>query len=158
MKKAPDQDLQNFIKFSAMSKMGTNPIQAQNTDEQFFKQKYIELIKKIGDGYNEAIEADWEETLRQKNEEAKSSDYQDAITTRKYLKWILLSIITIWLLFVAIIVILQGFNINFRYHNHHIYFKLANSVMNMLLGTTTASVFGLYKVVINYFFNQKNIK
>jgi hypothetical protein len=155
MKKAPDQDLQDFIKASAMSKMVTNPIQTQNTDEETFRQKYTELIKKIGDGYNEAIEADWEEVLRRKNEEAKSSDYQDAIATRKYLKWILLSIIVIWLLYVAIIVILQGFNINFRFHNHHIYFRLANSVMNMLLGTTTASVFGLYKVVINYFFNQK---
>lgn len=155
MRKAPVQDLQSFIKASAMSKMGTNPTQTQITDEEFFKQKYTELIKKIGDGYNEVIEADWEEALRRKNEEAKSRDYQDAITTRKYLKWILLSIIAIWLLYVAIIVILQGFNINFRFYNHHIYFKLANSVMNMLLGTTTASVFGLYKVVINYFFNQK---
>lgn len=97
MKKAPDQDLQNFIKASAMSKMVTNPIQTQNTDEESFRQKYTELIKKIDDGYNEAIEADWEEVLRRKNEEAKSSDYQDAITTRKYLKWILLSIIVIWL-------------------------------------------------------------
>ena len=122
--------------------------------EKSFKQKYTELIKKIGDGYNEVIEADWEETLRRKNEEAKSLDYHDAIATRKYLKWILLRIIVIWLFFVAIIIILQGFNININYHNHHIYFKLANSVMNMLLGTTTASVFGLYKVVINYFFNN----
>ena len=55
MRKAPVQDLQSFIKASAMGKMVTNPTQTQITDEEFFKQKYTELIKKIGDGYNEVI-------------------------------------------------------------------------------------------------------
>lgn len=49
-----------------------------------------------------------------------------------------------WLVFVGVVVFAQGF--------HWRNFILSNSVMLMLLGTTTANVIGIFIIVANYLF------
>nr|DAJ74785.1 MAG TPA: hypothetical protein [Caudoviricetes sp.] len=151
------QEFQNFIKASAVNKNATNTLtQKQISDADFYRKKYLKVIEKYNEESDQKNEQDWEEKLRRENAEAQSDNLKDIIKTRKYLKIILLCILILWLFFVGIIVLLQGFNVNIHIKGCHIYFKLANSVMNMLLGTTTASVFGLYKAVTDYFFKNDN--
>lgn len=60
-----------------------------------------------------------------------------------------------WLLFLAVILIMQGYK---HPLSATFYFKLADSTVNLLLGTTTATILGLFFIVIRYFFSKNTSK
>lgn len=145
MKNKLDTELQNFIKVSANTKTQTDTINLHRpVDINLYREKL-----------EETIERDWEDREKERAIKAKNDALEDENKARVSLRWIILSIIVLWLMFVGIIILLQGFHVNIHYKHNHIYFDLPVSVINTLLGTTTLSIFGLYKVVVNYFFNKQ---
>ena len=56
-------------------------------------------------------------------------------------------LIIIWLIVSGLIVLLQGFSF--------VPFKLSVTVLTTLIGSTTASVLGLFAIVANYLFSKR---
>ncbi len=149
-------NLKQFIEISTeKANAEKNKIKRDISEGDFYRKKYLELINILDHKNIEADNQDWQDREAEREAKNKNDADEDSNNARKTLRWVILYIIFGWLVFVGIIILLQGFHVNIYLTKNHIYFDLPVSVINTLLGTTTLSVFGLYKVVINYFFNIK---
>lgn len=149
-------NLQRFIKNTENhAQARRNETQNVITEGEFFRHKYLELIDILNNKNIKSTQEDWEERERERATRVKNDALEDENEARKSLRWVILWIIVFWLIFVGGIILLQGFHVNIHFNKNHLYFDLPVSIINTLLGTTSLSVFGLYKVVVNYFFNKQ---
>ncbi|MHB1949144.1 MAG: hypothetical protein ACYCQI_13635 [Gammaproteobacteria bacterium] len=103
-------------------------------------------------------EREWKQAEREQallRSKLSNQEYKDEIEFRNYLTRILLGLTTTWLIFIAVIIILQGLHntIFFMPNSRYVFgFYLEPNVMIAILSTTTLTVLGLFLVVTKHIF------
>ena len=89
-----------------------------------------------------------------------NQEYEDEIEFRRFLTHDLLKITKAWLIFIAVIIVLEGLhNTILFWHDKNTYvygFYLESNVMIAVLTTTTITVLGLFLVVTRHIFYRSN--
>lgn len=135
----------------------------KNVDEmiKFLTAAAPEIEKEVA--AEETIEAqgyeerEWKRAEREQSlfrSKLSNQEYQDEIEFRRFLTRVLLKVTAAWLIFLAVIIVLQGLHKTiFPWLGNYFFgFYLEPSVMIAILTTTTLTVVGLFLVVTRHIF------
>jgi ABC-type Fe3+ transport system permease subunit len=86
-------------------------------------------------------------------------DFSNEVTARRKYSWRVYRLVVLWLAFVGLVVLMQGFDsfsltlgeVSISYK-----FDLSNEVLIALITSATASVIGLFTIIVRYFFSRAN--